>query len=122
MPGKLKLDACIRAERNMEGVIRSMFQRAREQRWSHQNLMEARQRDIFEHPLWKRLTGRAQTHVMAFFSGALAVHESTHLEWRVSYKGKLVIGAQEVPDGDWHAVDANGGHFTYRGVPDAIYS
>ena len=122
MPGKIRLGACIKAERNMEARIVGMFRDAREQRWSHARILEARQRDIFAHPLWSRLTGRAQTHVLAFFSGALAVHESTAIEWRVSYNGALVIGRDSVPDGDWHKVDPKGGHFTYKDEPDAIYS
>ena len=122
MSTTIRLKRSLTVERNLRGEIQDIFRSAREQRLPFATILNMREQRVFTHPLYARLTNRAQTELCGYFSGCLDTHERTQTEWRVSYKGALVIGKDSVPQGEWHHVKAYAGHFTYKGEPNYIYS
>lgn len=66
------------------------------------------------------LTSYRAEYLRGYEQALYDVLESEHLEWRISYRGALVLSADILP-GTWHECQA-GGAFVWRADPTRVWS
>lgn len=91
--------------------LRDVHSRARTSGRTAEEMREDIARATYGRPEWKRLPTWAKSEVTGYGRALSDEDYSSHLEWKVSYRGAHVNGA-DVPPGGWSEVDGKSGcHF-----------
>ena len=100
----MKLDAAVTQVMQMEACFRGIIARAKRESWTHGRILEERKKLIQDHPNWPRLPAWAQSNVLRFSSGALAVLDVTCVHWQHRLDG-APVERDAIPSGRWGDVE-----------------
>jgi hypothetical protein len=118
---RTQLDRDMELTRSLRAEINNIFYIARKDFWTHEQILEARTRRVFEHPKYRRLPDYRQYFLMGAFEALMQDLYYSAVEWRVMLDGKLIPG-REVPDGRWSDVSGDEGAHVWAAAPDHRFS
>jgi hypothetical protein len=119
MSKRTQLDRNIDAMRRLRGTLFGEVRQIVRKQGTFRDYLAAKER-TFSGPKWDKLSGAMQCELRGYASALHDMLQCVLCEWRLSYQGRLVR-SEEVPAGKWCDVDADAGHFCWKGTEE-VYS
>jgi hypothetical protein len=86
---------------------------------SHEDILNRLSKYYYASKAYKTANRVTRAYVSGYLD-ALGKAHYKHLEWRVFYRGKLVLSTDIEPN-TWHEIDTDKSHHTYIGRPDRVF-